>query len=69
MSEGTFKFRDDDTLNNSIQFFNRDKTEMLRITEDSFYVRGVKVEQNEAEGRIVYENFKLWLEDTNKDRQ
>ena len=36
-------------------------TEMLRIAKDGFYVRGVKVEQNEDEAEKVYNAFHQWL--------
>ena len=35
--------------------------EMLRIAEDGFYVRGVKVKQNKREAKAVYEAFKRWM--------
>jgi hypothetical protein len=35
--------------------------EMLRIAEDGFYVRGVKVKQGKREARAVYEAFKQWM--------
>jgi len=35
--------------------------EMLRISEDGFYVRGVKVKQNKREARAVYEAFRKWM--------
>lgn len=35
--------------------------EMLRISKDGFYVRGVKVEQDDREAELVYNNFKQWL--------
>ena len=35
--------------------------EMLRISEDGFYVRGVKVKQNKREARAVYNAFKQWM--------
>lgn len=37
------------------------KTEMLRITEDGFYVRGVKVDADENEAAAVYRAFKQFL--------
>lgn len=37
------------------------KEEMLRISKDSFYVRGVKVEQDKQEARKVYEAFIDWM--------
>jgi hypothetical protein len=35
--------------------------EMLKVAEDGFYVRGVKVEQGPKEAEQVYEAFKQWL--------
>jgi len=35
--------------------------EMLRVAEDGFYVRGVKVEQDDKEAEIVYNAFKQFL--------
>ena len=43
--------------------FNSDGTEMLRVTPDSFYVRGVKVEQGSEEAQAVYNAIRqiiLW---------
>lgn len=37
------------------------QSEMLKITKDGFYVRGVKVEQDEREAEIVYNAFHQWL--------
>ena len=34
---------------------------MLEVREDGFYVRGVKLEQDDREAREVYESFKAWL--------
>ena len=36
-------------------------TEMLRVAEDGFYVRGVKLEQDDTEAKQVYNCFKEWL--------
>ena len=36
-------------------------TEMLRIGRDGFYVRGVKIEQDEKEAEKVYVAFHQWL--------
>ncbi len=42
--------------------FNAEKNdEMLKITSDGFYVRGVKLEQDEQEARRVYDAFHSWL--------
>jgi hypothetical protein len=37
------------------------ETEMLRIAKDGFYVRGVKLEQDDKEISEVYNCFKEWL--------
>ena len=37
------------------------ETEMLKITKDSFYVRGVKVPQDEREAETVYNAFLQWM--------
>jgi hypothetical protein len=37
------------------------ETEMLKITKDSFYVRGVKVPQDEREAKAVYDAFCQWM--------
>lgn len=36
-------------------------TEMLKIGKDGFWVRGVKVEQDDKEAEIVYNAFKQWM--------
>jgi hypothetical protein len=45
---------------NSISL-NSSMTEMLRVAEDGFYVRGVKIEQDEKEAEKVYNAFHQWL--------
>jgi len=35
--------------------------EMLRVAKDGFYVRGVKVEADAKEAKVVYEAFKQWM--------
>ena len=35
--------------------------EMLRVGPDGFWVRGVRVEQDEGEARAVYAAFKQWM--------
>jgi hypothetical protein len=35
--------------------------EMLRVGPDGFWVRGVKVEQDEKEAQAVYNAFKQWM--------
>lgn len=46
---------------NNITFHAAKNDEMLKITSDGFYVRGVKLEQDEQEARKVYEAFHSWL--------
>ena len=36
-------------------------SEMLKITRTGFYVRGVKVEQDDKEAQLVYNAFKEWM--------
>ena len=45
------------------------QTEMLKITQEGFWVRGVKVEQDEKEARQVYQAFQSWLAWANLTRQ
>ena len=40
---------------------NAGETEMLRISRDGFWVRGVKINQDDKESEIVYNCFKEWL--------
>jgi hypothetical protein len=37
------------------------QTEMLRITETGFYVRGKLVDQDDKEAQIVYNAFREWM--------
>ena len=47
---------------NEITLYGNSKSdEMLRITQDGFYVRGVKVPQDEREAESVYKTFHQWL--------
>ena len=41
--------------------FHAGQAEMLKVTEDGFYVRGVKVEADEKEASSVYKAFKEFL--------
>jgi hypothetical protein len=34
---------------------------MLRVGPDGFWVRGVKVDQDDREAKIVYNAFKEWM--------
>ena len=46
--------------NNNITL-NSGGEEMLRVSPDGFYVRGVRVEADAKEAKHVYEAFKQWL--------
>jgi hypothetical protein len=35
--------------------------EMLRVTQEGFWVRGVRVEQDDREAETVYNAFKQWM--------
>ena len=37
--------------------FHAGQTEMLKVTEDGFYVRGVKIEADEKEAKEVFRAF------------
>lgn len=41
--------------------FTCNGTEMLEVSEDGFYVRGVKVAVDDKEAEQVYNAFKEWL--------
>jgi hypothetical protein len=51
-------FRDSET-NSIICLAGGD--EMLRVGPDGFWVRGVKVEQDDQEAQSVYKAFKQWM--------
>ena len=52
----------DDTEDNPNSIsLNSNTTEMLRVAKDGFYVRGVKIEQDEKEAEKVYNAFHQWL--------
>lgn len=40
---------------------NVGQTEMLRVSEDGFYVRGIRVEADDREAATVYNAFKEFL--------
>jgi hypothetical protein len=50
-----------DTDESTIKFMTDNKSEMLRIAKDGFYVRGVRVNQDDKEAEIVYNTFHQWL--------
>lgn len=48
---------------NSITFYagGDEPNEMLKVAPDGFYVRGVKLEQDEKEAALVYNAFREWM--------
>jgi hypothetical protein len=46
---------------NTIVFKTDSQTEMLRVTPDGFYIRGVKVEQGPEEAQAVYNAVKQMI--------
>ena len=50
-----------ESYTSNITLYGGSQSEMLKITKDGFYVRGIKVEQNEREAEIVYNAFHQWL--------
>lgn len=49
-----------DTHPNTVTF-QCGEDEMLKFSDKGFWVRGVKVEQDEREAQAVYEGFTAWL--------
>ena len=49
-----------DLESNSIAM-NAGPNEMIRVAQDGFYVRGVRVPADEKEALAVYNAFKEWL--------
>lgn len=41
--------------------FHAGQSEILKVTEDGFYVRGIKVEADDKEAAAVYKAFKEFL--------
>jgi hypothetical protein len=48
-------------LSASIVMHMGDGDEMLRVTPEGFWVRGVRVEQDDREAETVYNAFKQWM--------
>jgi hypothetical protein len=57
--EQYFTIQDNTQPNNIIM--NVGTTEMLKVAPDGFYVRGVKVTQDDKEAETVYNAFKAFL--------
>ena len=49
-------------LRNTITFCaGNPNTEMLKVSQEGFWVRGVKVAQDDKEAEVVYNAFKAWM--------
>ena len=59
----------DDYQPSSISFNVDQDQEWIRITNEGFWVRGVKVPQNNKEAQTVYNAFKQWLAWANLTRR
>ena len=55
-----YEFADANTQPNTITCLAGGE-EMLRVGPEGFWVRGVKVEQDEGEAQAVYNAFKQWM--------
>ena len=64
----TYEYDDDGIEKNAITFRieANDPPEVLKITPQGFWVRGVKVKQDENEAQVVYEGIKAWLNETQR---
>ena len=57
---GFYQAQGSDEYQNSVSFHGGG-VEMLRLSDKGFYVRGLKLELDDNEARIVYNSFKEWL--------
>jgi hypothetical protein len=56
-----YEFWNENPKNNTVIFNAGTDNEMLKITPEGFYVRGVKVEQDAHEAEAVYAAFKEFM--------
>ncbi len=58
-----YTIRDPNTEPNSIVMYagGESSNEMLRVAKDGFWVRGVKVPQDDKEAETVYNAFLQWM--------
>jgi hypothetical protein len=45
----------------SVITFTGGTSEMLRVAKDGFYIRGIRVNQDDKEAELVYNTFHQWL--------
>jgi len=60
---------DTEYLKDSITFHGVQQEEMIRISSEGFWVRGVKVPQDDKEAENVYNAFTAWLAWAELNRQ
>lgn len=62
-TEDVYTIRGEQNTNNSIVFYAGadQEGEILKITKDGFWVRGVKVDQDSREAKLVYDAFHEWM--------
>ena len=53
---------------NTISFYGKNNDEMIKISQNGFYVRGKQVPADEHEAEAVYNAFKSWLTWANLQR-
>ena len=58
--QGFYTVQGTDEFQNSVSFYGAGE-EMLRLSPEGFYVRGVRLDQDDNEAQIVYNSFKEWL--------
>lgn len=58
---GTYTINSVDNDNNITFITGNPLTEMLKVSRDGFWVRGVKVEQDDKEAETVYNAFRAWM--------
>jgi len=56
-----YELWENESKNNTVIFNAGTDDEMLKITPDGFYVRGVAVEQGPGEAEVVYKAFKEFM--------
>lgn len=63
----TYTIRDPEPT--AIVMHGSNNDEMIRVSPEGFYVRGVRVPADEREAETVYNAFKQWLAWANLQRQ
>ena len=56
-----YLIRDENDSPNSISMYASSDCEMLRVSKEGFWVRGVKIPQDDKEAETVYNAFLQWM--------